>query len=79
MPDIKQRVRGDHALKLDDSETAEIQKSFERIRSVLAKHNVQIDDVLGLVPVKEVKDASAQVKIRFAEDLASRMNMIAFD
>jgi hypothetical protein len=63
---------------LTDDERARIDDGFAAIRDVLARRNINIRNVIGLVTEDEVREAGQQVEIRFAESVA-RMNMVAFD
>ena len=64
---------------LTPDEHREVEKGFETIRAVLKKKNVDIANVIGLVTADQVKTTAGQVKVKFAEETAAQMNMIAFD
>ncbi len=66
-------------LHLSAEDTAEITRSFNAIQKVLAKQDVNIEHVIGLVTTDEVSKAARQVAIKFAEETTAQMNMISFD
>lgn len=66
-------------LSLSEAEQAIVEESVSKIRKVLKKKNVDIANVIGLVTTDEVQRTGKQVEIRFAEETAARMNMVAFD
>jgi hypothetical protein len=66
-------------VSLSEDEEAIVEESLGKIREVFKKRNVDIANVIGLVTTDEVKHTGKQVEIRFAEETAARMNMVAFD
>jgi len=67
------------SLQLNADEKAVIANSFNTIQGVLQKKNINIQHVIGLVTTPEIQSAAKQVQIKFAEETAAQMNMIAFD
>ncbi len=63
---------------LTAEEHREIEEGLEAIRAVVKK-NVDIANVIGLVTADQASATSAQVRVKFAEETAAPMNMIAFD
>jgi ribosomal protein S10 len=66
-------------VKLTAAENKQIQKGFDTIREVMKKRNIDIANIIGLVTTDQVKTTTSQVKVKFAEETAAHMNMIAFD
>lgn len=66
-------------VRLSASDKAEIDAAFKTIETVLARKNVNIAKVIGLISADEVASAKKQVTIKFAEETTAQMNMIAFD
>jgi hypothetical protein len=66
-------------LQLNADESATIAQGFNTIQKVLKSKNINIQHVIGLVTAPEVQSAAQQVQIKFAEETAAQMNMIAFD
>jgi len=66
-------------VKLSAAEQREVQESFDAIRSVMKKKNINIANIIGLVTTDQVRATSSQVKVKFAEETVAQMNMIAFD
>lgn len=66
-------------IDLTPEERAELAEGFNTIQAVLKRKNVNIAHVIGLVTTDEVSAAAKQVEIKFAEETAAQMNMIAFD
>jgi hypothetical protein len=64
---------------LTPEEHREVEKNFDAIRSVFKKKNIDVANVIGLVTADQVRETASQVKIKFAEETAAQMNMIAFD
>lgn len=60
-------------------EKSEIDEAFSKIQGVLARKNVNIERVLGLVTSEEVVSAAKQVEIKFAVEESTQFNMIAFN
>jgi len=66
-------------IDLTPEEHAELTEGFNKIQAVLRRKNVNIAHVIGLVATDEVSSAAKQVDVKFAEETAAQMNMIAFD
>lgn len=68
-------------LDLTPDETETITESFDKIREVLKRRNIDIQNVIGLVTTDQIERTREQVEIRFAEKTTMNvvMNMVAFD
>ena len=70
---------GKSSIKLSEKEQAAVDDAFKAIREIVGKHNLNIENVIGLIPARDMEDTAKQVKIKFAEETVNVMNMIAFD
>lgn len=66
-------------VQLTPEEQQQVDKGFDAIRAVMQKKNINIAKIIGLVTEENIKETSEQVKVRFAEETAAHMHMIAFD
>jgi hypothetical protein len=67
------------AFELTPEEQREVDESFQAIRRLMKRKDIDIANVIGLVTAEELESTSEQVRVKFAEETVAQMNMIAFD
>ena len=67
------------SISLSHDDTESLKAGFRDMKEVLAKRNINIDDIVSLVSSDEITDAAHKVSIRVSEESVSQMNMVAFD
>ena len=82
-PSNKNHTRTKHkhidSINLTEEDTKALKAGFCDMKKVLAKRNINIDDIVSLVTTADIDDAAHKVSIRVSEDSVSQMNMVAFD